>query len=115
MVDVRRTVRRLTVFDGVDIPFFVMDVVDVTNFLSAKLKVVSIGVNSVTYDVEVLYETGGFTTQIKFGIGSNRISDGTDIIDELVFMISLAVKLTDTHIRYSSNGVIVTNLLVIFD
>lgn len=113
MANVHRIVTRVTVIDDVDIPLTQIAVVDVTIFLSAKLNIVSVGQNSVTYDVEILYETGVSSTTIKYGITSNLESDGTDITDETVFSTSVTPELTDTHIRDSTNGRIITNTLVV--
>jgi len=111
MVDIRRSVRRVTVIDGVDVAdtFSIPPVRDV---IGARLIVVSVGQNSVTYDVEILYLDSG-SSVLSFNIFSNQISDGADIQDEsLGDFGNTDTGRMDLHTRYVANNKLVTNLLV---
>lgn len=115
MVNLNRIVRRIRVIDGVDIlasPLLVG--VDVDNIFDIKLIVVCVGVNSVTYDVQILYTIGATSSALEYNIHSNLTSDGTDIDDEFILNIGVGgpMVISDTHRRDSTNGKVVTNTVV---
>ena len=112
MTDIRRTVRRVTVIDGIDIPLtLIPNTNSTTSSPTAKLIPVSIGQNYVTYDVVFLYNDEAPTEEIQFTIISNLISIGEDINEQpLIALDSLGI--IDIHTRYVAKDKVVTNLLL---
>ena len=119
MTLVRRTVERVTVFDGVDIPATGADAGNLfLKLVSARLIVVSVGANSVTYDIEFIFIEGNISGNLDYFISSSLISEGSNIIEQVIGDLVVDVTVnpndfaSDTHIRDSTNGRVVLNTLV---
>ena len=107
-----RVVRRVTVFDGVNIPLTTLVNVILSNF-SVRFIVISVNPNSVTYDLEVRYDTSpGFPGDLEYSILSNLTSDGEDITDEIV-SDAMNAPMMDIHVRDITNGRVITNVVIV--
>ena len=104
-------VRRVTVFDGVDIPITIVRNTNIFEMNGARLVPVSIGQNYVTYDIEFIFNDNDSAKNISFAVRSNLISTGEDI-DEILSGINL-VHADDIHVRDVTNGRAITNHLFI--
>jgi len=113
MTDLIRTVRRVTVVDGVDVTDS-FPATSISEILGARLIVVSVGQNSVTYDVTVLYFDAGIIITPSFEIFSNQVTVGEDILDQSLGSfggLTVNAKI-DTHTRIVAKEKVVTNLLI---
>lgn len=109
-----RSVRRVTIIDGVDIPVTYLHFSqDFHRLVSTRLLVVSVGANSVTYDLEFLYSDDGVPTTLEYEVKSNVVSVGVDTdFDVIVDTITPdRTYMSDTHIRDCTNGKVVVNIL----
>lgn len=113
MTDTKLIVRRVTVTDGVDIPLTIITTPsDVTAIISARLVVVSVSQNGVTYDIYITYNDGnGTPTTARYAIKSRQFSVGVDIDDDPI--VDGVTTHGDIHKRDSTNGRVTTNILAV--
>jgi len=107
----RRIVRRVTVIDGVDMVNVFVSTIPILFVNGVKLIPFSIGPNSVTYDIEFVYNDAGSNLDLMYTIRSNLISDGTDIDEEISDFVE--IDAADLHVRDVTNGRVVTNNIVV--
>jgi len=114
MADIIRTIKRLTVKDT-DIEAGIQLSVDVSpiTIVGGRMIPISTSIDSVTYDLEVLYILTGQLQDVGVIIFTNKISDGEDIIGEVLQGFSTDdIAAIDIHVRDVTNGRVVTNVAI---
>ena len=110
MANAKLIVRRVKVNDGEDIDFTdIVIVTDVAEIKHAKLVVVSTSQGNVTYDIYIIYLDGGALIA-KYAIKS-EMSDGVNINDKQIETLVSDQLASDVHMKDSTNGTVVTNIL----
>jgi len=115
MVVVAVSVRRVFVEDGVDFPSTEIIGGNINKIVSVGLVPLFTSANGVTYDVFVVFETGGtFGAPVEFQITSNFTVVGAGASGQTLFTVTPDNDTScDIHVRDFTGDRLITNILVV--